>query len=112
MKLKNGKTYNIFSWSKIIYQSQLRCSGAMLTPVKVSNEKYNMIIIGSNRVIREGLREGFLRKEGDKIVTRFYLDSENYERKMIFWENINFELKRNRVKSIYGFELVKSQCCC
>jgi hypothetical protein len=53
-----------------------------------------------------------LRKEGDKIVTRFYLDSENYERKMIFWENINFELKRNRVKSIYGFGLVKSQCCC
>lgn len=101
MKLRNGKQYEFFNWSKVIYQSQLKVSNALITPVEeiVCGNAYIIFKNRGNPIVNNGLKIGLLEVDSfGKITTKFGLQTQSYYKNKKFMKNIRKKLHDSGVK--------------
>lgn len=101
MKLRNGKNYDLFRWSRSIYTSQLKCSKALLIPLNLYPNKNLQIEIKSKThpLIKQGLKEGYLIKSSNKIINRISTTGD-YKTEYYFLKYLSIELKKNGIRTI------------
>lgn len=107
MKLRNGKSYNTFQWEKTIHLAQLKASNSLIIPIRVNNEIIYDGICGNsyiivkngfkNKIIKDGLEKGYLVEEYGKIISKFFLQSQSYQKNLVFFKSIEKELRKNKI---------------
>jgi hypothetical protein len=98
-----------FNWIKVLYKAQLISSRGMIVPVRsidiktqIKKQNYSHIEIVNtkyqegNKIIEEGLTNGFLYKYNNRIITRFL----PFHSDEIFFREISFQLKKSGVNNI------------
>lgn len=101
MKLRNGKKYYYFDWSKVIYQSQLKVSNALITPVEeiICGNAYIIFKNRGNPIVNKGLKIGLLEVDiFGRISTKFGLKTQSYYKNKKFMKNIKNSLVNSGVK--------------